>query len=386
MSGTTDQANGTTPAADHDVGLDVSTKALESVVHNEHIHSHDHKHIGWLSTLIPGAEKLAVKAHAGNFVAERDKSQPPGSKKFFESMPIYVRIGMHLLFYGKEQVKLLEHAHKLENALKEQTVKQGKLYETAESTKSIPNFVQTYKIKVEELEKSDLNSYKNFNEFFYRTLKPGMRPTENPAPEAYCCAADSRVTVYESVSEAQKFWIKGDEFTLTKLLYGADQSKVDPTLPLEDASLAIFRLAPADYHRFHSPADAEILSDPLNIDGKYFTVNPEAVNEEKLDVFTANKRQVTTMRLPTGDKMAFVAIGALLVGAINWTKSKGSTLKKGDDLGYFAYGGSTCIAVFPKGSIKFDDDLVTNSKNRLETLVQVGWSLGVDPRRVGLPA
>ena len=72
-------------------GIDVSAKALETVVHNENIHSHDHKHAGWLSSLIPGAEKLTVNVHAGNFVAERDKSQPPGTKKFFESMPIYVR-------------------------------------------------------------------------------------------------------------------------------------------------------------------------------------------------------------------------------------------------------------------------------------------------------
>ena len=80
--------------------------------------------------------------HAGNFVAIRDRSKPPGSVKIFESMPIYARyafplypelivkstskarrrIGMHLLFYGKEQVKLLE-AHKIEGILKEQTLK-----------------------------------------------------------------------------------------------------------------------------------------------------------------------------------------------------------------------------------------------------------------------
>ena len=51
-------------------------------------HSRRHK---WLEKLIPGVEKLVVKYHAGNFVAYRDTSKPPGSNKFFESMPLYER-------------------------------------------------------------------------------------------------------------------------------------------------------------------------------------------------------------------------------------------------------------------------------------------------------
>ena len=60
--------------------------------------------------------------HAGNYVAYRDKSKPPGANKFFESMPIYARAGMHLLFYGKEQVKLLESG-RIEKLLKEESVR-----------------------------------------------------------------------------------------------------------------------------------------------------------------------------------------------------------------------------------------------------------------------
>jgi hypothetical protein len=41
----------------------------------------------------------------------------------------------------------------------------------------------------------------------------------------------------------------------------------------------------------------------------------------------------------------------LLVGVINWTMKAGQSVRRGDDLGYFAYGGSTCIAVFLGGTI-----------------------------------
>jgi len=344
------------------------------------IHSHGSgdtgKHHAWLEKLVPGIEKLTVHYHGGNFVAIRDPSKPPGSVKIFESMPIYARIGMHLLFHGKEQVKLLEGG-KIEKLLHEQSVKQGKIYDTPDSAHSIASFIATYKLDINELLEQDIKSYKTFNEFFYRKLKPDTRPVENSAPNAFCSAADCRLTVYSTVSDAQKFWIKGDEFTIPRLLHGkVDTGSADEFS--DGASLAIFRLAPADYHRFHSPLDGTIIGEPTNIDGTYYTVNPQAVNEVDFDVFTANKRSVMYVQhAGTGKKVAFVAIGAMLVGAVNWTRKAGEEIKKGEELGYFAYGGSTVIVVFPAGLIKFDDDLVKNSENVLETLMKVGYSLGV---------
>lgn len=76
----------------------------------------------------------------------------------------------------------------------------------------------------------------------------------------------------------------------------------------------------------------------------------------------------------SGLPVAFVAVGAMLVctvlpasslsthltcilyqvGSINWTggATKGGAVKRGEELGYFAYGGSTVVAVFAKGLLK----------------------------------
>lgn len=283
---------------------------------------------------------------------------------------------MHLLFRGKEQVKLLEEG-KVEKLLREQTVKQGRIYDSPESAHSIASFAETYKLDLGELLEQDIKAYKTFNEFFYRKLKPDARPVENPAPNAFCSAADCRLTAYSTLSDAEKFWIKGDEFTIPRLLHGKSDTESGGDFS-DGASLAIFRLAPADYHRFHSPLDGTIIGEPTNIDGTYYTVNPQAVNEVNFDVFTANKRSIMYVQhAGTGKKVAIVAVGAMLVGSVNWTRKAGEEIKKGEELGYFAYGGSTVIAVFPTGLIKFDEDLVTNSENTLETLMKVGYSLGI---------
>jgi phosphatidylserine decarboxylase len=328
----------------------------------------------WVHDLIPGIEKLAAAYHIGNFVVVRGTNE-----RIFESMPIYARVGMHLVFYGKRQVELLQIG-RIEHLLREESIKQGVIYDSHNSTKSIASFARTYSIKTDELENPDLNSYKSFNDFFYRKLRPGARPVQNAEdPTGFCSAADCRLTVYQTIDLAKQFWVKGKNFDIPHLLNLPPTSDMVSTF--QDASLAIFRLAPADYHRFHCPLDG-VVGGFENIPGQYYTVNPQAVNEPDFDVFTANTRSVLYLtHSRSGLPVAFVAIGALLVGSIKWTGGgeKGKVVKRGDELGYFAYGGSTIVVVFPKGVIEFDKDIVENSKEPVETMMKVGYSLGCAP-------
>ncbi|THH27543.1 hypothetical protein EUX98_g6642 [Antrodiella citrinella] len=357
-----------------------------NVQHGIHAQMHRLADHPFVHKLIPGIEKIASEYHVGNFVVMRGSGE-----RFFESMPLYprcvrscqlhivlksFRLGMHLLFYGGTQVKVL-HNQTVETVLKDLSIKQGKNYDSPDSVKSIPSFIDTYSIQTDELLEPDITKYKTFNEFFHRQLKPDARPVQNESdPAGICSAADSRLTVYPTVDLAQKFWIKGSHFNIPTLL------NVDPSSEkakkFGNASLAIFRLAPADYHRFHSPIDGEV-GEVVDIPGQYYTVNPQAVNEPGFDVFTNNKRSVLyTTHTRSGSPVAFVAIGAMLVGSIQWTNGakKGASVKRGEELGYFAYGGSTIVAIFPQGLIKFDEDLVKNSEAPIETLVKVGYSIG----------
>ncbi|KAF8967644.1 phosphatidylserine decarboxylase-domain-containing protein [Flammula alnicola] len=332
--------------------------------------------LSWVHSLIPGLEKLAVEYHCGNYVVKRGSTEP-----FFESMPLFARIGMHLLFYGNEQIKLLGNK-RIDELLHEESIRQGKIYDDPKSAKSIPSFIETYSIQINELLEPDISKYRNFNEFFFRKLRPDARPIENQDDDSVIVsAADCRLTVFTSVDVAKAFWVKGQNFNIHNLLnIPADSPKLEP---LKGASIAIFRLAPADYHRFHSPIDCEV-GDIEFVQGQFYTVNPQAINEPGFDVLTANVRSILYLKhIPTGKLVAFVAIGALLVGSIQWTggKEKGTLLKRGDELGHFAYGGSTIVVVFPKEVAHFDEDLVSNSQKPIETLVQVGYSIGKTPMR-----
>ena len=70
----------------------------------------------------------------------------------------------------------------------------------------------------------------------------------------------------------------------------------------------------------------------------------------------------------------------MLVGSIkyvNGVEQVGASVRRGQCLGAFAYGGSTVIVLYPRGEIKLDDDLLRNSaEENCETLMRVGWRVG----------
>jgi phosphatidylserine decarboxylase len=75
--------------------------------------------------------------------------------------------------------------------------------------------------------------------------------------------------VFETVSEATRLWIKGREFTVARLLGDAYRDEAER---YTGGALAIFRLAPQDYHRFHVPVNGTI-GRMTDISGEYYTVN-----------------------------------------------------------------------------------------------------------------
>ena len=63
---------------------------------------------------------------------------------------------------------------------------------------------------------------------------------------------------------------------------------------------------------------------------------------------------------------------ATLTAGIHQTYSANSNVKKGDEKGYFSFGGSTLVVLFEKNKMSFSDDLIKNTEEGLETWLQMG--------------
>jgi len=283
-------------------------------------------------------------------------------------------LSMRALYQSKVGLTLINTGVK--DLLKNLSEKQGKKMNSPESAKDIPKFLELFKDQINMDEVNDpIESFKTFNEFFIRGLKPGARPIAYGDQDGIAtCAADSRLMAFSSVDESTRLWIKGRKFSIEGLLGTSAHSNA-----LRNGSLVIFRLAPQDYHRFHVPVSGTV-EKFVEIPGCLYTVNPIAVNSKYCNVFTENKRVISIISTSEFGKVAFVAIGATMVGSITFLKNEGDYVHKGDEFGYFSFGGSTVICVFEKDAIQFDADLVANSERSLETLVSVGMTLGVSTR------
>lgn len=147
-----------------------------------------------------------------------------------------------------------------------ETLRQGTYFTQPESVKQIPSFVQHYSIDMNNYVIQDVAEYKNFNEFFTRAILPEKRPVADTHDDnVLVSSADCRLNVFDSVDSATELWIKGKNFTLGNLL--KDEQLAES---LQGGSIAVFRLAPQDYHRFHIPAKGTIES--MNtLDGTYYT-------------------------------------------------------------------------------------------------------------------
>ncbi len=231
-------------------------------------------------------------------------------------------------------------------------------------------FVVDYDLDAEEFTRP-ATAYRTFNEFFYRTLRPGARPLA-PGAEVAVLPADGRHLAYQDVDAADGFYIKGKKFTLAALL-GSDELARE----FAGGSMLISRLCPVDYHRFHFPV-AGTPGESRLINGWLYSVSPLALRLNP-GYLVENKRMVTLIDSERFGRVAQLEVGATMVGAILQSYVPGRAVAKGDEKGLFAFGGSCVITLFARGRIVFDRDLVEHSAQQREVYARMGERLGVAP-------
>ncbi|KFZ08492.1 hypothetical protein V502_09322 [Pseudogymnoascus sp. VKM F-4520 (FW-2644)] len=290
-----------------------------------------------------------------------------------ERMSIYVRLGIRLLYKGLKSRDM--EKKRIRKLLRGLSIKQGVKYDDPASKNEIPKFIAFHQLDMSEV-LYPIEDFKNFNQFFYRELKPNARPCSAPDnPRIIVSPADCRSVVFNQMDTATKIWVKGREFSIKRLLGNAYPEDVER---YTNGALGIFRLAPQDYHRFHIPVDG-VMGTPKTIEGEYYTVNPMAIRSA-LDVYGENVRVIVPIDSVAHGRVMVICVGAMMVGSTVITRKKGETVKRAEELGYFKFGGSTLLVLFEAGAMRFDDDLVDNSNGALETLVRVGMSIGHHPQ------
>lgn len=226
----------------------------------------------------------------------------------------------------------------------------------------IKPFIAKNKIDMDDYE---LVKYKNFNDFFIREIKKEKRKIIT-SRNAFISPCDSKLTCYK-INKDLTFKVKKSTYSVSSIINDDNLAK-----KYDDGLVMVFRLSPDDYHHYCFIDDGKITKH-YKINGYFHTVNP--VVYDKYEVFKENTRECTLLKTKNFGDIVEVEVGALLVGKIKNLKVNGN-FTKGEEKGYFMFGGSTVVLIVKKDSVIIDKEIIKNSLSGFETYVKYGEKIG----------
>ena len=225
----------------------------------------------------------------------------------------------------------------------------------------IPYFMKKNNITLDDIDIPD-GGFLSFNDFFKRKRKEDKICIEKDGLISPCDGFLSCVRVDKN----SIFDIKHTSFTLEELLEDKDLAE-----EFYDGMALIYRLTPANYHRYSYVTDGEIVS-MKTIDGKLYCVRPIATRT--MPVFVQNAREYQVINSLQYGKVVQIEIGATLVGKItNDDKFDiNSEVKRGEEKGYFEFGGSTIVVLLQNGVVEVEKHFLENRDSTGEIPVKLG--------------
>lgn len=230
----------------------------------------------------------------------------------------------------------------------------------------INSFIAWFKVDMTLAKQPDGTTYKHFNDFFTRELRPEVRPIAEDK-NTIISPVDGSISQIGKINTGEIFQAKGRSYDLNALLAGDK----DMTENFKDGQFATLYLSPRDYHRIHMPLGGK-LNKMTYVPGKLFAVNSHTVKVVDR-LFARNERVISYFETATGT-MAMIMIGAINVGSMEtvWageitpTKNRSITttdykdqqinLNRGIEMGRFNMG-STVIVLFGKARTQWLPDL-----------------------------
>lgn len=243
----------------------------------------------------------------------------------------------------------------------------GNYCDTSLSKKKIPSFIKDFNIDM-NISSNALGDFNSFNDFFVRKLKEEARPIPNDN-SLLISPGDGRLFAYENISIDKLIQVKGIHYSLSELIGDNEIAK-----DYEGGTCLVLRLCPTDYHRFHFVDNGVPLENHF-IKGNYYSVNPLAL-ERIPKLYCQNKREWSIFKSENFGDILHIEVGATCVGTIIQSYTPNTKVIKGQEKGYFKFGGSTTILLLKKDSVKIDEDIINQTNLGFETMVLMGEIIG----------
>lgn len=240
----------------------------------------------------------------------------------------------------------------------------GCFLSSAASRWMISPYIRKHRIDMKNIEVPE-NGFSSFNAFFVRKRRC---VSYELSYEHLLSPCDGHLTIAD-IEENMVFSIKNTVFSLEDLLCDGGLAE-----KFRRGTAFIFRLMPADYHRYCYAADGDLIC-AEKIPGKLHCVRPVALRS--VPVFVQNSREYQVLRTDAFGVMVQMEIGALLVGKIHNHREylKTGRVQAGEEKGYFEFGGSTIVLLVQKDIVTPNTSLYERKDGEGEMQVQMGEAI-----------
>ena len=232
----------------------------------------------------------------------------------------------------------------------------GSFLDTPESAAGIETFMNATNYRIDDYIEGP-SGWQTFNQFFARETKPGRRPIAEPRDDSVIVSpADAVFMGWWPIDENSNITVKEVNWSIADLLAGSPYKDKFKNGIYTHSFLYI-----DDYHRYHTPV-AGMLREVRNISGRvYMDVVREpdgTLNVVDGDTYQFNQeRGLIVIDSPQVGLVAVLPIGMAYVSSVNLTAEAGTELRKGDEFGYFMFGGSDIVTVFANGNVVLDAEV-----------------------------
>lgn len=207
--------------------------------------------------------------------------------------------------------------------------------------------------------------FESWNSFFTRRFLPEARPVAEPRNSKIIVSAceASPYNIEDDVKLRDRFWIKSQPYSLEEMFTARERDLAE-----QFAGGSVYQafLSAFNYHRWHAPVSGRIVK-AYCVDGSYYSegVDPGGLNDSQGYITSVAARAVIVIDC---DDPEIGLVGCIFVGMADVSSCiiealAGQHVSKGDELGYFQYGGSTYCLVFRPDVIRsfevappFDDE------------------------------
>jgi phosphatidylserine decarboxylase len=232
----------------------------------------------------------------------------------------------------------------------------GQFLDTPASASGIPSFVARPNYNIGDYFVGP-SGWLTFNQFFAREVKPGKRPIAEPHNDRVIVSpADATFEGKWDIDANSKVTVKGISWPVAKLLDGSPYQNV-----FENGIFTHSFLNLDDYHRFHVPVAGEI-KEVRNIHGRVYgdvirrpdgTLYPVDGETYQVD----QERGLIVIDSPEVGLVAVLPVGMGFVSSVNLTPEVGARLEKGDEFGFFLFGGSDIVMLFQNKKVMIDAEV-----------------------------